>query len=699
MNLFLLSNYLVTITSLVIILLLALYGKTKIHRAWTFCNIAIFCWGIGTILFASTEQLNLVIIGWKIALVGGYFISTFYYHTVYLFAGNRVSNKDRIFLVFSYLFMISSAIFTLVESNLVISHFRLVFGSIYYPTVGLGYSIIFSVWALIALVASYKLFNSIKLSKGIERTQAKYLLFAFVIGYIGGGSVHLPSWGVKVYPIGNFAVAFYTIIVTYAILKHHLMDIRIAVTRAGIFLFVYAFVLGIPFWIGFITKRWFFSTASAVVLATIGPFIYSRLRQRAEDILLANQKRYQKALLTLSRNMHEVKELDKLLRLILAQVVRHLKLREAAIYLLNKDDSAFELKASFPKAVSLFQKEIPANSAFIAHLKQKDTAFLSEELSSKEYSELLKNQGSLGMIVPCTTRDELVSFMALGPKPKDLIYNELDINIFRILSLQAGLAIENCLFWQNEKVRIAKEEQIRRQKSLDHFSASLVHEIGNPVFAAQSGVKRLQMWFEQDIKSLLSAEQQAYFEDKIKRPVISLDRVNKIFKAVKEFASQTTGEFSLIKIDEVMETFLIIFEAIVKHEKVLGFKTALEPGIKMWGNKIYLEEVLMNLGANAVHAVQGREDKNKHISVDVHKHDKDRFRIKIQDNGYGIEKHLLQDIFLDFVTTKASTEGTGMGLVRVRKIVELHKGKIWAESEGKDKGATFFVELPLTKEK
>ena len=48
-------------------------------------------------------------------------------------------------------------------------------------------------------------------------------------------------------------------------------------------------------------------------------------------------------------------------------------------------------------------------------------------------------------------------------------------------------------------------------------------------------------------------------------------------------------------------------------------------------------------------------------------------------------KNFLEDIFLDFVTTKASTEGTGMGLSTVRKIVEKNRGKVWAESEGKGK--------------
>jgi len=171
-----------------------------------------------------------------------------------------------------------------------------------------------------------------------------------------------------------------------------------------------------------------------------------------------------------------------------------------------------------------------------------------------------------------------------------------------------------------------------------------------------------------------------------------------MIKAVREFSSQTKGEFTILKMDEVVNSFLDIIEPQFHYEGIY-FDKEIEPDILIKGNKIHLEEVLVNLATNSIHAVRYNNKKEKKISLKIYRNTPKTFLIEFKDNGYGIKKELLDDIFLDFVTTKASSEGQGMGLARVRKIVENHKGKIWAESEGEGRGATFYIELPLAKKK
>ncbi|MDW8465755.1 MAG: sensor histidine kinase [Chloroherpetonaceae bacterium] len=95
----------------------------------------------------------------------------------------------------------------------------------------------------------------------------------------------------------------------------------------------------------------------------------------------------------------------------------------------------------------------------------------------------------------------------------------------------------------------------------------------------------------------------------------------------------------------------------------------------------------------------------KHIWVSMEEHQdvatlQKVVRIAVKDEGQGLSEADMQKLFGKFQRLSAKPTGgessTGLGLAIVKQIVELHGGKVWAESEGKDKGATFFVELPVS---
>jgi len=525
----------------------------------------------------------------------------------------------------------------------------------------------------------------------LRRNQIKYVLFGAVIGFLGGFT-NYPLWyGVKILPYGNILVSLYGVLMSYAIIKHRLLDIKIAITRTALFLFVYSFVLILPFWWGYLLKRtsfWYLPITSAILLASLGPFIYNCLRRGAEGLLLRQQRRYQHTLQRLAKTMTKIRELDRLLRAIAIRVFRIVGAEFLGLYLISqdKDNSPFYLlKYKYFKKYFSLPETIPKTSSLVKALYSQKAPLLVKEFPFPSES----------LSIPCFRGKLLYGFLLLGPKLNNTMYTEDDLTVFDTLSSQVSLAIENCLFWQEEKIRLAQQEQIRRQRAMDHFSASMAHEIDNPlmaVFFAAEGIKSKIDSF----KGRLSSEEEAYLEKKSQRIQKDLARISKLIKSVREFSSQTTGEFSLLIMDEVIEGFLDIVSPQIKYEGII-FNKEIEWGIPVEGNKIHLEEVLVNIFINALHAVKYNKGP-KIITLKVYRNSPKSFLIVFQDNGYGIEKALLEDIFLDFVTTKASTEGTGMGLARVRKIVENHGGRIWAESEGKGKGATFYVELPIAEE-
>ncbi|MCM8797296.1 MAG: ATP-binding protein [Candidatus Omnitrophica bacterium] len=111
---------------------------------------------------------------------------------------------------------------------------------------------------------------------------------------------------------------------------------------------------------------------------------------------------------------------------------------------------------------------------------------------------------------------------------------------------------------------------------------------------------------------------------------------------------------------------------------------------------------MVNLSINSIQAIneiwlrgENTPESKKEVSFKAYKIDSSILRIDFSDTGSGITKEMLEQLFLDFVTTKGSAEGTGLGLSISRRNIQKHNGKIWAESEGKNKGATFHIELPI----
>ncbi|HAW52684.1 MAG TPA: histidine kinase, partial [Flavobacteriales bacterium] len=106
-------------------------------------------------------------------------------------------------------------------------------------------------------------------------------------------------------------------------------------------------------------------------------------------------------------------------------------------------------------------------------------------------------------------------------------------------------------------------------------------------------------------------------------------------------------------------------------------------------DRIRLVEVIQNLVENAIKFTKGQSDPKIEIGV---RHDVEQPVFFVQDNGIGIEEKYQAKIFGLFEKLDQKSEGTGVGLALVKRIIEIHKGKIWVESV-QGKGTTFYFTL------
>lgn len=682
MNFYAISSLLATIICISLGIFVYFQGIKKVlNQTFSLVSILIGLWCLFPFLtyIAFTDEKALFY--GRLAYIAAVFTPSAFFHFVFVMIGidKRKVEKTIIksFYLISVLFL--TILFT---PNFIKGIVRRAPHSAVIP--GILYPVFILFFGILCPYAIYQIFVTTCNTTGYRKNQLKYLFLGFFIA-LGGGILHLAAAYIhKEFISHDLLLISWAIITTYAIIKHRLMDIKVAVTRAGIFILVYLFVLGIPFVLGYKYGQWQLATWVTVFLATSGPFIYLYLQHRAEKIIRKEQLQYQKDLRDISSTMMLIKELERLLRTIVLRVVDIVRVSWAGIYLKDEKELKYTLRHQRARTGEInLPKEFSFDSDLVKHLYRAKLPLIGEEI----YSFELK----VGLAVPCFIEDNLLGFLLLGDKPKGQIYDQSDVNTFTFLANQTALAIENCQFYSQERQR----EHFRRIASLDRQIDCMAHEMDNPIHATLGVLGSIELALD-ELKEIIPADKMDYLKQKLSRVEFHAGRVSKMISAVKEFTKPTTGELGVITLQQIIDSFVAILTPQIHHYGVNFTLNIPEEPLWLRANKVELEQVLVNLGTNSVQAIKEAPKENKKdIMLKAFPKDTSILRIDFTDTGSGIEEKLLEDIFLDFVTTKASSEGTGLGLSISRKIIQRHKGKIWAESEGKGKGAIFHIELPL----
>ncbi|MCX7661890.1 MAG: hypothetical protein N2Z79_04320, partial [Candidatus Omnitrophica bacterium] len=169
--------------------------------------------------------------------------------------------------------------------------------------------------------------------EGLRKEQIKYIILSTIFGFSGGTFAFFPVFNLPISPHGIAFTVLYPFLTSYAIVKYRLMDIRIVITRAVIFLFVYFFILGIPFGLGFKLLgigKWVIPTGIMCLLATLGPFLYNHLRKQLESLLKAEQIRAHRLLTEAAKGMLQIWQLNRLLKLMVYTVVSALRFKKVS---------------------------------------------------------------------------------------------------------------------------------------------------------------------------------------------------------------------------------------------------------------------------------------------------------------------------------------------------------------------------------
>ncbi|MBD3245408.1 MAG: hypothetical protein GF333_00150, partial [Candidatus Omnitrophica bacterium] len=264
MNHFVFSASVTTVTTFLLgvyVLFSYFPTKKKLYLIYSFYSLSISFWAFFVSFFNADFRDPSLIFG-RLLHLGAILIPILFVHFVLEFLELR--KKVLLFViyafggVFIYLVFFTKLLITGVTRRSVYS----------YPSAGPLYLPFFIFFVSLIVIGILLLFIHMRRARGNRKNQIKYLLFGSILGYSGGLKNFLVVADIEIFPIypyGTYAIPVYVFIVAYAILRYRLLDIKIAVTRAGLFIVVYAFILGLPFWMGYATQQWPLSLAVMAV--------------------------------------------------------------------------------------------------------------------------------------------------------------------------------------------------------------------------------------------------------------------------------------------------------------------------------------------------------------------------------------------------------------------------------------------------
>ena len=172
------------------------------------------------------------------------------------------------------------------------------------------------------------------------------------------------------------------------------------------------------------------------------------------------------------------------------------------------------------------------------------------------------------------------------------------------------------------------------------------------------------------------------------------DKVSKLLDELLELAriGRRVNPLVEVPLQEVVKEALDLVAGRIA-ERGVTVKVTKEP-IQLFGDRLRLVEVFQNLVDNSVKFMGRQREPCVEIGVEQIGEETVLF---VRDNGIGIDPQYQPKLFGLFEKLDPGTAGTGVGLALVKRIVEVHGGRIWVESEGPDKGATFRFTLAKTR--
>jgi PAS domain S-box-containing protein len=237
---------------------------------------------------------------------------------------------------------------------------------------------------------------------------------------------------------------------------------------------------------------------------------------------------------------------------------------------------------------------------------------------------------------------------------------------------------------QHERLReeLAHLSHLNRVSTIGELTASLAHEIKQPIGAAVTNAQACLRFLDGERLNLIDAREAA------SEMVLDARRAADIVDRVRSLYRKDSSHHETVDLNDLIREMIVMLRDEANRHSVTTCTDLAEGLPKVMADRVQLQQALMNLMLNGIEAMR---DTTGELSIRSRLAEDQQVQISVTDAGVGLPSGKADQIFNAFFTTKP--QGTGLGLVITRSIVESHGGRVWATANS-GRGATFYFRLP-----
>jgi signal transduction histidine kinase/large-conductance mechanosensitive channel len=274
------------------------------------------------------------------------------------------------------------------------------------------------------------------------------------------------------------------------------------------------------------------------------------------------------------------------------------------------------------------------------------------------------------LFVPLLKDNEIVGIISLG-RTRVQPFTDKQISLFTDFAAQTSIALEGTRRERQYREMQSELAHANRVATMGQLTASITHEVNQPITAA--------ITYAVAARRFLNAEPPNFHEvdDALSLIIKQGNRAGEVVERVRALIKKVPARKDAVAIDDAILEVIALTRTEAANNSV-SVRTQFAEGLpRVQGDRVQLQQVMLNLIVNAIQAMSGIGEGARELQISIEAVPSEGgVRVGVRDTGPGLHPESLSRLFEPFYTTKP--EGIGMGLSICRSIIEAHGGRLWA---------------------